>query len=208
MRLRVHGETNRATRMRRRFYAEDCVTRLLASIVMVIGRLILRCVGMGGHYLCDRQLTNMAEQGEKHEDEDRGTEDHGHYDSRSTIFCQTALPANRAVCCRERNSQLAALDLLPWGTHIVTCMERGLLIGEVAARTGASRKALRLYEARGILPSSQRTAAGYRVYPAGALGVVGFVQVRIGEDANTAVLKAEEWNVLVDLNQSGRLGRI
>jgi hypothetical protein len=77
MRLRVHGETNRATRMRRRFYAEDCVTRLLASIVMVIGRLILRCVGMGGHYLCDRQLTNMAEQGEKHEDEDRGTEDHG-----------------------------------------------------------------------------------------------------------------------------------
>ena len=33
-------------------------------------------------------------------------------------------------------------------------------------------------------------------------------QVRIGEDANTAVLKAEEWNVLVDLIQSGKLGRI
>jgi len=33
-------------------------------------------------------------------------------------------------------------------------------------------------------------------------------QVRIGEDANTAVLKKEEWNVLVDLIRSGQLGRI
>jgi len=33
-------------------------------------------------------------------------------------------------------------------------------------------------------------------------------QVRIGEDANTAVLKPAEWNVLVDLIQSGRLGRL
>jgi hypothetical protein len=33
-------------------------------------------------------------------------------------------------------------------------------------------------------------------------------QVRIGEDANTAVLKADEWNVLVDLIQSGQLKRI
>jgi len=33
-------------------------------------------------------------------------------------------------------------------------------------------------------------------------------EVRIGEDANIAVLKAEEWNVLVDLIQSGQLGRV
>ena len=31
--------------------------------------------------------------------------------------------------------------------------------------------------------------------------------VRIGEDANTAVLKKDEWNVLVDLIKSGQLGR-
>ena len=31
-----------------------------------------------------------------------------------------------------------------------------LLIGEVAARSGLSRKALRLYEARGILPPPHR----------------------------------------------------
>jgi hypothetical protein len=33
-------------------------------------------------------------------------------------------------------------------------------------------------------------------------------EVRIGEDANTAVLKREEWNVLVDLIRSGQLGRV
>ena len=32
--------------------------------------------------------------------------------------------------------------------------------------------------------------------------------IRIGEDANTAVLKKEEWNVLVDLIQSGQLRRL
>jgi hypothetical protein len=33
-------------------------------------------------------------------------------------------------------------------------------------------------------------------------------QVCIGEDANTAVLAKDEWNVLVDLIQSGQLGRL
>jgi len=33
-------------------------------------------------------------------------------------------------------------------------------------------------------------------------------QIRIGEDANTVVLKKDEWNVLVDLIQSGRVGRL
>lgn len=32
--------------------------------------------------------------------------------------------------------------------------------------------------------------------------------IRIGEDPNTAVLKKEEWNVLVDLIRSGQLGRV
>jgi len=32
--------------------------------------------------------------------------------------------------------------------------------------------------------------------------------VRIGEDANTAVLKKEEWNVLVELIKSGQLGAL
>jgi MerR family regulatory protein len=55
-------------------------------------------------------------------------------------------------------------------------MERGLLIGEVAARSGLSRKALRLYEARGILPAPRRrTPWGYRVCPQDVLDMLHFV---------------------------------
>ena len=52
----------------------------------------------------------------------------------------------------------------------------GLLIGEVAQRSGVSRKALRLYENAGILPAARRTASGYRVYAADALDIVSFVR--------------------------------
>src|SRR3989442_7835775 len=52
----------------------------------------------------------------------------------------------------------------------------GLLIGEVAKRSGASRKALRLYEAAGILPAPRRTQSGYRVYSREALDLFAFVR--------------------------------
>jgi DNA-binding transcriptional MerR regulator len=56
-------------------------------------------------------------------------------------------------------------------------MERdGLLIGEVARRSGASRKALRLYETAGILPPSRRTPSGYRLYTADSLAVLSFLR--------------------------------
>src|SRR5262249_5211996 len=37
-------------------------------------------------------------------------------------------------------------------------------IGELAALSGATRRALRLYEARGLLGEPERTEAGYRLY--------------------------------------------
>jgi DNA-binding transcriptional MerR regulator len=52
----------------------------------------------------------------------------------------------------------------------------GLLIGEVAERSGVSRKALRLYEDAGILPAATRTASGYRVYGKNALDILSFVR--------------------------------
>jgi DNA-binding transcriptional MerR regulator len=52
----------------------------------------------------------------------------------------------------------------------------GLLIGEIAKQSGASRKALRLYEQAGILPPARRTQAGYRVYGADALHLLVFVR--------------------------------
>jgi len=52
----------------------------------------------------------------------------------------------------------------------------GLLIGEIAKRSGASRKALRLYEAAGILPAARRTRAGYRIFGTETLAVLSFVR--------------------------------
>lgn len=51
----------------------------------------------------------------------------------------------------------------------------GLLIGEVAAKSGVSRKALRLYEKAGILPAPRRTGSGYRMYGPETLALLGFV---------------------------------
>jgi MerR family copper efflux transcriptional regulator len=51
----------------------------------------------------------------------------------------------------------------------------GLLIGEIAKRSGVSRKALRLYEARGIVSAPRRTPSGYRQYPADILNVLAFI---------------------------------
>jgi MerR family copper efflux transcriptional regulator len=68
------------------------------------------------------------------------------------------------------------LDLAPRGRVYPPVMARsGLLIGEVAEKSGVSRKALRLYERAGILPSARRTAAGYRVYTDDTLRLLVFV---------------------------------
>lgn len=39
-----------------------------------------------------------------------------------------------------------------------------LAIGQAAQAAGVTRKAIRVYEARGLLPAAERTTAGYRVY--------------------------------------------
>jgi DNA-binding transcriptional MerR regulator len=49
-------------------------------------------------------------------------------------------------------------------------------IGEVVERSGVSHKALRLYEARGILPSPRRTVSGYRVYADDVISLLDFIQ--------------------------------
>lgn len=52
---------------------------------------------------------------------------------------------------------------------------QGLRAGEVVARSGVSRKALRLYEAMGILPPLARTDSGYRIYGPDVLPLLRFV---------------------------------
>lgn len=49
-------------------------------------------------------------------------------------------------------------------THSATAGRALLTIGEAAARSGASAKMIRHYEAIGLLPAGQRSDAGYRLY--------------------------------------------
>jgi len=77
-------------------------------------------------------------------------------------------------------------------------MERRLLIGEVATKSGVSRKALRLYERTGILPPSRRTASGYRVYGPETLALLVFVT-----QARRLGFRLDEIKSIVALKQSG-----
>jgi MerR family transcriptional regulator, copper efflux regulator len=76
----------------------------------------------------------------------------------------------------------------------------GLLIGEVAAKSGVSRKALRLYERAGILPPARRTAAGYRVvYTDDTLALLVFVT-----QARRLGFRLDEIKQIAALKRSGR----
>ncbi|MHA7156202.1 heavy metal-responsive transcriptional regulator [Arthrobacter sp. TMN-50] len=49
-------------------------------------------------------------------------------------------------------------------------------IGEVAASSGVTTKALRFYEERGLLPQADRSTNGYRDYPQETLGRIEFIR--------------------------------
>ncbi len=76
----------------------------------------------------------------------------------------------------------------------------GLLIGEVATRIGASRKALRLYERAGILPPPRRTPSGYRLYGSEALALLGFVR-----QAQRFGFTLDEIREIVTIKRAGRV---
>jgi MerR family transcriptional regulator, Zn(II)-responsive regulator of zntA len=75
----------------------------------------------------------------------------------------------------------------------------GLLVGELAKRTGTTRKALRLYEASGLIAPAARTPAGYRVFGPGAVSIVGFVV-----KARRAGFTVAEIRDIVKIRRSGR----
>ncbi|HUG42269.1 MAG TPA: MerR family transcriptional regulator [Longimicrobiales bacterium] len=74
-----------------------------------------------------------------------------------------------------------------------------MLIGEVAAKSGLTRKALRLYERAGILPPTRRTAAGYRVYGQDTLALLAFVT-----QARRLGFRLDEIKRITALKRSGR----
>jgi MerR family mercuric resistance operon transcriptional regulator len=52
----------------------------------------------------------------------------------------------------------------------------GLKIGEVARRSGTTVKAIRFYEAKGLLPRPVRSPSGYRLYADRDLKRLAFIQ--------------------------------
>ena len=51
-----------------------------------------------------------------------------------------------------------------------------LTVGRVAEQAGLSAKAIRLYEANGLIDPPERTAAGYRTYTEQVLPVLRFIR--------------------------------
>jgi len=51
-----------------------------------------------------------------------------------------------------------------------------LTVGQVAEAAGVTAKAVRLYEARGLLPPAARSAAGYRVFDESDVDTVRFIR--------------------------------
>ena len=74
----------------------------------------------------------------------------------------------------------------------------GITVGEAARRAGVSPKAVRLYEARGILPPAERTESGYRTYSDDDVELLRFVR-----RARALGLRLEEIGRILDLQRQG-----
>ncbi|MEU9010720.1 heavy metal-responsive transcriptional regulator [Streptomyces sp. NPDC048479] len=73
-----------------------------------------------------------------------------------------------------------------------------LTVGRIAAQTGLSPKAVRLYEANGLIDPPERTAAGYRTYTDEAIPVLGFIR-----QAQALGLSLKEIKEILDLQRRG-----
>lgn len=72
-------------------------------------------------------------------------------------------------------------------------------IGQAAARSGVSAKAIRLYVARGLLPRAARTATGHRLFHEEDLEVLEFIA-----RARSAGLCLSEIKTVLDLQRTGQ----
>jgi DNA-binding transcriptional MerR regulator len=73
-----------------------------------------------------------------------------------------------------------------------------ITVGEAARRAGVSPKAVRLYEARGILSPAERTESGYRTYSDHDVEILRFVR-----RARALGLRLEEIGRILDLQRQG-----
>lgn len=78
-------------------------------------------------------------------------------------------------------------------------MERRLTIGQAARTAGVTRKAVRVYEAKGLLPSTQRTASGYRLYDHHDIELLTFIR-----RARTLGLRLDDIRDVLAIHAGGR----
>ncbi len=72
-------------------------------------------------------------------------------------------------------------------------------IGEAAARSGLTARAVRLYEQRGLLGPPERTPGGYHTYGSHQIATLGFIR-----QAKAVSLRLAEIGQILDLQRSGR----
>jgi DNA-binding transcriptional MerR regulator len=73
-----------------------------------------------------------------------------------------------------------------------------LTVGQAARRSGLTPKAIRLYEAKGLLSEAPRTESGYRTYTPDDLEVLRFVR-----QAKVLGLSLQEIKDIIDLQRAG-----
>ncbi len=78
-------------------------------------------------------------------------------------------------------------------------MNGGLQIGELASRAGVTRKAIRFYERKRVLPPATRAANGYRLYGDDAVEMLRFVKRAAGLGLTLAEIKD-----IITIRQGGR----
>jgi MerR family copper efflux transcriptional regulator len=71
-------------------------------------------------------------------------------------------------------------------------------VGKAAQAAGLSPKAVRLYEAKGLLPQAERTDAGYRTYTGDDITVLRFIR-----QAKTLGLSLGEIRDILDIRRGG-----
>ncbi|WP_233520346.1 MerR family transcriptional regulator [Prauserella sp. PE36] len=77
-------------------------------------------------------------------------------------------------------------------------MSRSMTVGQVAAAAGLTRKAVRLYEYRGLLPPVPRTPACYRLYDQADVETLTFIR-----HARALDLSLDEIRTILTLRRDG-----
>lgn len=74
----------------------------------------------------------------------------------------------------------------------------GLTIGAAAEAAGVTRKAVKVYEAKGLLPPAERTSAGYRTYDQHSVELLTFIR-----RARTLGLRLEDIREILAIHAGG-----